>query len=144
MYEHIDPETKEIVYIGKGSGGRAWDVTRARNNRRDHQEWMLKKMEQGYIPCDWVKIISKNLSNKQALEVELNRLHTFGLTRFNLQTGEKNHQSKLSNKQAIEIYRRVQIEKPVDLAKEYNVSKAAIYHIKNRTQWKIVTAGVNI
>lgn len=144
VYLHIDPETKEIVYIGKGSGGRAWDVTRDRNHHIEHLTWMKNLISKGFLPCDWVEIKSKSLSDAEARKEELKLLHN-QLTKFNRQSGERQHQAKLTNEQVINIYKRVHNkEKPVDLAKEFGVSKAAVYMIANRKQWKSVTAGVEI
>lgn len=144
VYTHHDPETHELMYIGKGSGGRAWDVTRCRNENPGHQKWMICLLENGYIPTDWVSIESKNLTEEQARNRELQLIHS-NPSRFNRQSGEKQHQAKLTNKQAIEIYKRIHSgEKAKALSEEFKVSKAAIYHIKKKNQWKAVLAGVQI
>lgn len=144
VYTHHDPVTHELMYIGKGSGGRAWDVSRNRSENPLHQKWMLCLLENGYLPIDWTDIESKNLTNEEARKRELQLIHT-NPSRFNRQSGENQHQSKLTNNQAIEIYKRIHTgEKARALSEEFKVSRAAIYHIKNKNQWKAVLAGVSI
>lgn len=142
VYLHKDPLTEEVVYVGKGKYGRAWDVTRSRGNSKEHQTWMQKLSLSGYLPCDWVTILEKNLSEAQAFSLEKETLHTLGVTRFNRQSGENQHQAKLSDLQAIEIYHRVWRDKesPRLLSKEFRVSRACIYMIKNKKQWKTTLA----
>lgn len=142
VYIHFDPQTKEIVYVGKGKYGRAWDVTRARKESPEHQEWMMLQSELGYLPTDWVQIEGRNLTESEAFQLEKKTLHRNGVTRFNRQSGEKQHQAKLTDKQAIEIYHRVwkNKEKIRTLAKEFGVSPACIYMIRDKKQWKTTLA----
>jgi len=58
VYQHILEGT--VVYIGKGSGGRAWDKNRV---QQDHYE----QLEQDNIE---VKIICSDLSEEEALAIE--------------------------------------------------------------------------
>lgn len=141
VYLHIDPIKSKTVYIGKGRGGRAWDVTRARSKNNEHVQWMNDLMSKGYIPSDWVVIVDKNLSEKDALKLELSLIHSSGLTSFNKQSGEKQHQAKLTNEQALEIFKFAKEKKYLhrELAKMYNVSRTAISMIASRKQWKAVT-----
>ena len=142
-YCHREPISGEIVYIGKGKHGRAWDVTRARGQHKEHQEWMLHLSKEGYIPRDWVHIGSTRLTEKEAFMLEKDWLHKNGTTRFNRQSGERNHQSKLTDKQAIEIFLRCkQGENHQKLADEFEVSRSAVSMIASRKQWKTTTAGL--
>lgn len=145
VYTHFDPKTKETVYVGKGRGGRAWDVTRARGNHKDHQNWMTSLMHQGFIPSDWVEIIEKNLTEKEAFEKELNLIHEKGLIKFNRQQGETQHQAKMTNDQAIEAFKLVKegIQHKI-VAEKFGVSRTTISMLANRKNWKTVTAGVLI
>jgi len=62
VYYHIDTLSLETVYIGKGTGNRAWNFKdKARNNI-----WIKYKKENKLK----VKIIAANLSEKEALCVE--------------------------------------------------------------------------
>lgn len=144
VYEHFDPETKQIVYFGKGCYGRAWDVTRARRENKEHQLWMKELSSRGYLPSDWVYIRERELSEKEALELEHYLINNYG-PRFNTQAGEKQHQAKLTNEQAIEIYELANQKKDTpryplhqELANKYNVSRACISMIANVKQWKSV------
>jgi hypothetical protein len=143
VYVHFDMETHDIVYIGKGKYGRAWDVTRARGDHKEHQEWMMEMCRQGYVPSDWVSIAQSGMTEKEALELEKRMLHNTGVTRFNRQGGQRNHMSKLTDKQAIEIFIRCKNgEGHQKLADEFKVSRSAVSMIASRKQWKTVTAGL--
>jgi hypothetical protein len=145
VYCHIDPLTKEIVYVGKGCGGRAWDVTRARGNHVEHQNWMKELCSIGYTPDEWVCIISKGLDDKTARKQETNLLHQTGTTRFNMQSGERQHRSKMTNEQAISAFRlRDEGYAHKDIAELYGVSRSAISMLLSGRQWKAVTKGVRI
>ena len=142
VYIHRDPNTKEIVYVGKGKNGRAWDITRSRSDNKEHQQWMIDQTIKGHLPCDWVEIPYRNLSEREALDKELKLLYDTGSTKFNFRTGEFSYQSKLSPQQVKEIYLLTR-EKEIfqkDIAKRYGVSRSAIAMISAGKQWKIVTA----
>jgi len=142
VYKHVDPITKEIVYLGKGCNGRAWDVTRCRTQNKEHQDWMLSLCEKGYLPSDWVEIIDRNLTEKEAFKEETKWFHLYGQPKFNRTAGEKNHQAKLTDNQAQEIFILTKTTKRThkDIATEYNVSRTAISMIASRKQWKAATA----
>ncbi len=53
---------------------------------------------------------------------------------WTLTTGEKNGQSKLTEKQIIEI--RASKDSQRTIAKRFNISKAMIYYIQKRKNWK--------
>ncbi len=144
VYQHFDPLTKEIVYIGKGCHGRAWDVTRCRNEHKEHQSWMKSLCSKGFIPTDWVYIVKRGLLEEEAYTLEHDLINQ-GCPLFNRQSGEKQHQAKLTNQQAIEIYelanqKKVTPRYPLhqELANKYNVSRACISMIANVKQWKAV------
>ena len=51
--------------------------------------------------------------------------------------GGKQASGKLSKEDALDIKRRLRRgERPIDLAKEYGVNSAAVYHIRNGTTFK--------
>ena len=142
IYIHSDPHTKEIVYIGKGCNGRAWDVTRSRTANKDHQNWRVRLIELGNIPTDWVTIIHRNLSEKEAFKIECTWMHENGRPKFNKTGGEKNHQSKISDDQAREIYKLTKISDLYhkDIAKQYGISRSAVSMIATKKQWKAATS----
>lgn len=143
MYIHIDPSTGEVVYVGKGCNGRAWDVTRCRSQHKPHITWLKAQINAGFLPSDWVVIFKRGLSATDAYKEEKTYLHTYGTLKFNRQSGERQHQAKLTDTQAIEIYERVQKgEAHKDLAKEYKISRTSISMIATGKQWRATTAHI--
>jgi hypothetical protein len=142
VYQHIDPDTQQVVYIGKGCGGRAWDVTRCRSQNKDHQDWMVSLCQKGFVPSDWVIICHKNLSEAESFLKETEWFHLNGQPKFNRTSGEKNHQSKLTDSQAREIFTLTKTTNQThkNIAKDYNVSRAAVSMIASRKQWRAATA----
>lgn len=139
VYIHRDPLTREVVYIGKGKYGRAWDVTRCRGQNKGHQLWMMELADLGYTPNDWVEILCKNLTEKEAFQKEAELLRG-ALYQFN-NSGEKQHQAKMTNEQALEAFRLAKggmMHK--DIAIKFNVSRSAISMLASGKQWKSVTA----
>lgn len=77
VYLHVHPETKVVVYVGKGTAGRAWacghssGAKNGRGNRtKEHQGWIFDLLKKGYTPDDFVEIIAKNLTNREAVQFE--------------------------------------------------------------------------
>jgi hypothetical protein len=76
VYLHIHPETKEVVYVGKGTGGRAWAIGSSsspsgRGNRtKEHQTWIQGLLNAGYTPADYVVIAAQSLDNRSARKIE--------------------------------------------------------------------------
>ena len=138
VYQHRDPRNGDIVYVGKGVHGRAWDVTRARSSNHAHSAWMIELSDLGYLPNEWVEILTKGLSEIEAYRIERELVWKLGETLFNGQIGEKSFRAKLTNDQAREIY--LSPENSGDLSRKYGVSRAAIQHIKTGKQWRAATA----
>lgn len=71
VYAHYDCDEKNIVYIGKGSGGRAWDArptTRGNNGgHNDHCGWICNKILDNQ---SFVKILVSRVNSSEALEIE--------------------------------------------------------------------------
>lgn len=141
VYKHFDPETEELVYIGKGCGGRAWDVTRAKKENREHQDWMQTLCSKGFTPEDWVEICYKGLTEQQALRKEKELLNSL-VTRFNRTTGEKQHQAKMTNDEARWAYLEVALRGRThrEVADTLGVSRSAISMLVSGRQWKAITA----
>jgi hypothetical protein len=93
VYLHRHPETQQVVYVGKGTAGRAWACgtsTNAKHGRGtrtpQHQEWIDSLLDQGYTPADFVKIVKQGLDSKTALtlELELTEQYKNSSTLFNV------------------------------------------------------------
>lgn len=140
VYLHRDPDTKAVVYVGKGCGGRAWDVSRNRGGHPDHMEWMNTLMQDGYLPMDWVTILHKNLPEEVAFSLEKEYLHTQGCPMYNRQSGERNNKAKLTDEQAREIYLLAKTTTHKELADRYGISRSAVSMIASRKQWRAATA----
>lgn len=142
VYAHKDPTTKEIVYIGKGKGGRAWDVTRCRSQHKEHQDWMVALLEQGYLPSDWVIILHKQLSEKEAFDAETSYLQS-RLYKYNRQIGQHARHAKMTNEQAMAAYKMAKVGVAhKDIAELYGVSRSSISMLASGRQWRAVTAGI--
>lgn len=80
VYKHIDPRTGETKYVGKGKDSRAWTCGSYRSvnpnskqyGHRDacHSNWQQELVSLGFLPCDWVHIEQRQLTQKEATEVE--------------------------------------------------------------------------
>lgn len=69
VYVHVHPQrTNEVVYVGRGSGSRAWSI--GGRKTKDHRVWLREWAALGYAPHRWVKIIHEGLTPKQAIEKE--------------------------------------------------------------------------
>lgn len=65
IYQHVDPRTNLIRYIGKGKGGRAWKLT---NRSGHHKSWLQNLASVGLKPT--VELIETNKTEQQAFELE--------------------------------------------------------------------------
>ena len=75
------------------------------------------------------------------MTVQRNNIHAFDLG-LNY-SGEDNHMSKITNKQAICVCEElVKNELTMnEISEKLNVSKRTVEHIKNRESWKRISAG---
>jgi hypothetical protein len=94
VYEHVNPDTGEVVYVGKGSGQRAWmctggyDEAHYGNRSREHVEYLKGLMGEGYLPCDWVVVVRRGMSGSDAVRLEQDFIRKMG-PRFNRSMGIK-------------------------------------------------------
>lgn len=78
VYKHVDPETKELLYIGMGKGSRAYATqtaptkTSSRYGHRspEHSDHLNILMNKGYLPHEWIEFHSRGLSKPDALVLE--------------------------------------------------------------------------
>jgi hypothetical protein len=77
VYKHICPKTKEVVYVGYGSYGRAWNCGGGKTPLRsqEHHEWMVGLLCEGFTPDQWIEIVKRNLSREEARADELLNIH---------------------------------------------------------------------
>lgn len=68
VYTHFHPQTKEVVYVGKGTAHRAWLCEQSRTT--EHKQWIADLTQQGFTPGDFARIEAQGLDNKSALEIE--------------------------------------------------------------------------
>jgi hypothetical protein len=98
LHYEIVNGNREIVYVGKGSGGRAWDArptTRGNNGgHNDHCGWICDKILND-VP--FVQLFATKILSSEALEIE-KRLREQYKPRFNVSSGNSNlSNSNLSN-----------------------------------------------
>ena len=69
VYTHLNPNTKEVFYVGIGKGNRAWNQWAGRN-----KFWENYVNKYGFE----VELISENLTRKQAEKIEINLIAELG------------------------------------------------------------------
>jgi len=141
VYQHVDPTTGEIVYIGMGTGGRAWGIlNKNKKHHLEHRLFLDNLLELGYLPNDWVKIIERNLTKENAFLKELKLIHELGIPKFNFSNGEKQWSSKLNDSQVLDIMGLLKTDiKHKKIAEQFNVSKATIDKISQRKTHRGIT-----
>ena len=70
VYFHQDPDTDEVIYVGKGTLHRAYQIT---NRSYDHHVWLLDKLDT-YKIQDIVKIKGGQMTDKEATIVEAHEI----------------------------------------------------------------------
>ena len=69
VYTHLNPETKEIFYVGIGKGNRAWNQWAGRN-----KFWENYVNKYGFE----VEIVAENITRKQAGKIEIELISHLG------------------------------------------------------------------
>jgi hypothetical protein len=79
IYNHIDPQTGEIMYIGIGTGSRAWATGTSSGTSRseDHTKWITDLYYMGYTMADVAVIIETMLDRPTALQKESSTIKLF-------------------------------------------------------------------
>ena len=71
VYEHRDPVSREVVYVGHGVDGRAYEFFKPCARRcYEHAEWAYNLMSKDYLPSDLVRIRAFGVSKKSAMRIE--------------------------------------------------------------------------
>lgn len=69
VYVHFHPQRpEEVVYVGRGSGSRAWSI--GGRKTQDHRVWLRQWAALGYSPDQWVRIVYRKLTPAQAKDRE--------------------------------------------------------------------------
>lgn len=76
VYSYRDDED-EVVYIGHGCKGRAWNCGYMRGDTLERQEWKEQQLEKGLLPCDWVHIERRGLTKQEARDFETSLIKDF-------------------------------------------------------------------
>jgi hypothetical protein len=69
VYTHLNPQTKEIFYVGIGKGNRAWNQWAGRN-----KFWGNYVNKHGFE----VEIVAENITRKQAGKIEIELIAHLG------------------------------------------------------------------
>jgi len=96
VYQHIDPETGELLYIGMGSYERAW-LCRGSNRKKNHQERLNELFALGHTMQDVVSIMANGLSKEAALSLELTKIEKFKPRFNNLSNPDWKYPSKFAD-----------------------------------------------
>jgi hypothetical protein len=77
VYQHVDPSTDEVVYIGMGSAGRAWLVgeTHSTARKKAHNKWADDLLNEGTTPDQFVEVLNRGLPKSEALLLENILIH---------------------------------------------------------------------
>lgn len=68
IYQHIHPESGQLVYVGIGRyPDRAYDI---RTRKFKHMLWCVRLLREGYEPADWVSIVQTDLTLREAERAE--------------------------------------------------------------------------
>lgn len=84
VYQIVDPRTKKVLYIGKGTGGRCYfHFTISRKNSAKGDEALFKILSDildntNYTQFDCVQILHNRLSDKEAKKIELDLIKSIG------------------------------------------------------------------
>lgn len=109
VYEHVEPITDEVVYIGHGCLERAWTCRSGRgktysggHRKPEHSDWCLELMNSGLTPADWVKILYQGLCKSEANKLEHKLIDKYR-PRFNYQIGDNYKLSDVERAKAFDL-----------------------------------------
>lgn len=89
VYTHTDPNTETVVYVGKGSRGRAWHCAETNSRSPEHALWLNGLIKLGYTPDSWVTIIETGLTEKESLALEATIMQSYAVwPMYNKKPGE--------------------------------------------------------
>ncbi len=137
VYTHTDPETEEVIYVGKGSRGRAWHCAETNSRGYTHAQHLNTLTLQGYTPDSWVTIIASGLTSEEAYKLETDLI--WSLEPFPKYNDKKDSCCVLDNAKLILISKlRDEGLSYASIANEIEVATMTVYralngHTKNYT-----------
>ncbi len=132
VYIHVDPATKEVLYVGKGTRHRAWVYQESKWTKNEkyrsqpHLRRLCKLVRDGFLPGDWVKIVERSLTNRQALDREKEYIKKLSPT-YNAKFGTGYTKLTLAKlKRGISLYKKgIQT---AEIARRLGVTHTIIYN----------------
>lgn len=91
VYQHKDPRSDELIYIGHGCRGRAWTHGSDRSVLRsqEHLAHLESMTVDGFHAGDWVYILHSGLSKSDACKIEQELIRKYSPT-YNKPQGKTN------------------------------------------------------
>lgn len=141
VYEHRDPQTDELVYIGIGRAWRAWATGSSRftnpaskaYGRRDlwHAGWLEDQYEKGFLPSEWVKITHRQLSKELATTIEKGLIEGYR-PKFNKNHNKDNKERRKYTEEDIQKIQALRAE-----GKSYKTIQEELGYSSPMTVWRI-------
>ena len=139
VYEHWRPNTNKCFYVGKGKGKRAWDL---QNMRNPHFKSVVSKLTFLGFSID-VRIIKSELSEDEALSLEIERIAMYGIDNLTNMTlggdGMKNPTDETRAKMSASQKKRFQ--NPIEKEKMSIVRKGRVTSEKTKIKLSIAGTG---
>jgi len=124
VYEHWRPDTNFCFYVGKGQKKRAWKM----RNRNPYHASIFSKLTSMGLAVD-VRIIKSNLSEKEAFQLEIEKIAFYGVDNLaNMSTGGEGI-SGIESYNKIPVYclnDGKQFESATESAKNYGFSSISV------------------
>jgi hypothetical protein len=78
VYTHVDPATNQVVYVGSGSDGRAWEYKSferpngggGQRRNTHHAAYLRSLVSDRLTPDHWVRIVCSGLDLEAARRIE--------------------------------------------------------------------------
>ena len=115
VYEHWRPDINACFYVGKGKNKRAWDL---KNRKNPHFKSVVSKLIAMGFAVD-VRLIAVNLSEQDALALEIERIAFYGMENLTNMTrgGDGLVNPSEEVKQKISVAHKKRFENPEERAK---------------------------
>lgn len=110
VYEHWRPDIGTCFYVGKGKDRRAWDMKNMRN--RHHMAITSKLTSLGF--CVDVRIVVNQISEEAALNLEIDRIATYGMENLSNMTsgGDGLRNPSKETREKISLSQKIRYAKP--------------------------------